>query len=320
MSEIIEIQNIPTHPNMNTWAPIRRNVLTEDDHYHSNIPYFGDEQIGSNFIKSFEENVNNKVKIFEADNEDSMFLDLINSLKKVEINGNSLDETKLLESPKTEDQKRWHLTSSVDKTLPGLVVFQAIANKYPDYGSVEELIKKFMKLNDVKATTNLVQDLDGPNAQAISADAAIHSYKSLLCRRCFKYDCPLHNDPFVDETSKVDKDEVALPTSPCGPDCFLNLQSVRGTMSPLTPQNPNNSKSKTKFKCDPALAKRVAKKLMGEHYTEENINRWVNSEITLFRSVLYLILSGLSRNGPLKNEKNTLARKLFNIMSLGKFP
>ena len=57
MSEIITIEHIETHPNMNTWAPIRRNVLTEDDYYHSNIPYFGDEAIGSNFIKSFEENV-----------------------------------------------------------------------------------------------------------------------------------------------------------------------------------------------------------------------------------------------------------------------
>ena len=64
----------------------------------------------------------------------------------------------------------------------------------------------------MQATTNLVQDLDGPNAQAISAEAAIHSYKSLLCRRCFKYDCPLHNDPFVDESAKVDKEEAPLPS------------------------------------------------------------------------------------------------------------
>ena len=279
VSEIIEIEHIPTHPNMITWAPIRRNVLTEDDHYHSNIPYFGDTEIGSNFIKSFEENVNNKVNIFDADNEDVMFMDLVNSLAKVGIQ--TEDESDLLEEPKTEDEKKWHLSSTVDKSLPGLVVFQAIAKKYPDYANVEELIKKFKKLSDVQATTNLVQDLDGPNAQAISAEAAIHSYKSLLCRRCFKYDCPLHNDPFVDEPAKVEKEEVPLPTKPCGPDCFLTLPSVQGLMSPLTPRSTN--KSKTEFTYDPALAKRVAKKLMGEHYTEENLNRWVNSEITLFR-------------------------------------
>lgn len=279
VSEIIEIEHIPTHPNMITWAPIRRNVLTEDDHYHSNIPYFGDTEIGSNFIKSFEENVNNKMNIFNADNEDSMFMDLVNSLANVEIR--TEDESELLEEPKTEAEKKWHLSSCHDNSLPGLVVFQAIAKKYPDYANVEDLIKKFKKLSDVQATTNLVQDLDGPNAQAISAEAAIHSYKSLLCRRCFKYDCPLHNDPFVDEPAKVDKEEAPLPSRPCGPDCFLNLPGVQGLLSPLTPRS--STKGGTELTTDPALAKRVAKKLLGEHYTEENLNRWVNSEITLFR-------------------------------------
>lgn len=279
VSEIIEIEHIPTHPNMITWAPIRRNVLTEDDHYHSNIPYFGDTEIGSNFIKSFEENVNNKMNIFNADNEDSMFMDLVNSLANVEIQ--TEDESELLEEPKTEAEKKWHLSSCTDNSLPGLVVFQAIAKKYPDYANVTDLIKKFKKLSDVQATTNLVQDLDGPNAQAISAEAAIHSYKSLLCRRCFKYDCPLHNDPFVDEPAKVDKEEAPLPSRPCGPDCFLSLPGVQGLMSPLTPRS--TTKGGTELSYDPALAKRVAKKLLGEHYTEENLNRWVNSEITLFR-------------------------------------
>ena len=68
-------------------------------------------------------------------------------------------------------------------------------------------------------------DLDGPMVQAISADRAMHSYKSLLCRRCFKYDCPLHNDPYVDIPPKVDKEEISAPTTPCGDDCFLNLPS-----------------------------------------------------------------------------------------------
>ena len=281
VSEIIEIEHVDTHPNMITWAPIRRNVLTEDDHYHSNIPYFGDTEIGSNFIKSFEENVNNKVNIFDADDEDHMFMDLVKNLAKIKIK--TPKESELLDDPKTEEEKKWHLIASVDKSKPGLVVFQAIAKKYPDYANVEDLIKKFKKLSDVQATTNLVEDLDGPNAQAISTEAAIHSYKSLLCRRCFKYDCPLHNDPFVDEPAKVDKDEAPLPSSPCGPDCFLNLPSVQSLRSPLTSRSMNNNKSKSEFSYDPALAKRVAKKLLGEHYTEENLNRWVNSEITLFR-------------------------------------
>jgi len=283
-SEIMTISHVDTQPHMNTWAPIRRNVLTEDDNYHSNIPYFGDEQIGSNFIKSFEETVKNENKIFE---DDTLFLSLVNNLARVDINDvEEENDSKLqvLENPSSHDQRNWHFVSSCDRSLPGLIVFQAISDKFPDYGSVEDLIKKFKKLNDMKTTTNLVQDIDGPYVEAISADRATHSYRSLLCRRCFKYDCPLHNDEFVDAPPKVDKEEATQPTSPCGPDCFLNLASVRGVMSPLTPVSLNRAnKTNSGYKYDPGLAKAVGKKLLGEYYTEENLENWNNSEITLFR-------------------------------------
>ena len=36
------MEEVSGYPKMNTWAPIQRNILTEDEH-HINIPYFGDE-------------------------------------------------------------------------------------------------------------------------------------------------------------------------------------------------------------------------------------------------------------------------------------
>ena len=50
----------------------------------------------------------------------------------------------------------------------------------------------------------------------------------------------------------------------------------------------NRSKPGADVKYDPDLATRVGKKLLGEHYTEENLNNWNNSEITMFRFVIYL--------------------------------
>ena len=41
MVEISQLQEVETYPKMNTWAPIKRNILTEDDN-PINIPYFGD--------------------------------------------------------------------------------------------------------------------------------------------------------------------------------------------------------------------------------------------------------------------------------------
>ena len=39
--EISQLEVVETYPKMNTWAPIKRNILTEDDN-PINIPYFGD--------------------------------------------------------------------------------------------------------------------------------------------------------------------------------------------------------------------------------------------------------------------------------------
>ena len=108
MSEIITIKHIETHPNMNTWAPIRRNVLTEDDYYHSQQSY--------------------KVRY--------------------------------------------------SKTVGCWMILH------------------------------------------------LQSSQSLLCRRCFVYNCALHNDPPVDAPPKVEKEEIPLPTSPCGADCYLYLPST----------------------------------------------------------------------------------------------
>ena len=178
------------------------------------------------------------MKLFEEDDEDTLYLKLVNNLAKLtlkERTGPGGDSESFLQKPASDYQKRWHLQSSEDKTLPGLLVFQAIASKYPDYGSVEELIKRWRKIQDEKTGSNLVANIDGIEAGAVSSERALHSFKSLLCKRCFMYDCSLHNDPIVDASLRLpgrEGQEEEIPSGPCGDQCFLNLPSVRAVMTP----------------------------------------------------------------------------------------
>lgn len=91
-------------------------------------------------------------------------------------------------------------------------------------------------------------NIDGPIAENVSGEQSLHTYQTLFCRRCFKYDCFLHRKYLFDvrfyhfyETFYIysNSNECAggsgpssrrrhfsdfKPTSnPCGPSCYMLL-------------------------------------------------------------------------------------------------
>jgi len=289
-AQIAELSSMPpatAPPTMSIWAPIERNVLVEDQQ-HSNIPYFGDDVIEKdyNFISTLVEEVNSKMAMSETI-DDASFLALVVNLAKYNTDEDGEHETGkyfVLYRPKTESETAWAEASIRDPNLPGLIVFQAISSKYPEFGTTDDIIKKYKALTAQKSKPDFVPNIDGPDAEAVTAERALHSYKSLLCRRCFLYDCPLHNDPYVETPVPRPSERIEdlpLPTTPCGHDCFLSVPGVMATLSPRTPASKGKGGEEVRY--NPQLCEEL-NPLRDITGTDRDV--WTGSEITLFRMLV----------------------------------
>ncbi|MEQ2199286.1 Histone-lysine N-methyltransferase ezh2, partial [Xenoophorus captivus] len=88
-------------------------------------------------------------------------------------------------------------------------------------------------------------NIDGPNARSVQREQSLHSFHTLFCRRCFKYDCFLHqkleilhlayiNGPVLSafhatpNTYKRKNLENLVNMKPCGLDCYMYLDGMEG--------------------------------------------------------------------------------------------
>merc|ERR1712179_720682 len=98
-------------------------------------------------------------------------------------------------------------------------------------GNPNKLCEKFIELTENKASIlkECTPNIDTGEAISTGHEQTMHSFNTLFCRRCFKYDCflhrlqPLHPRP----TSKRRGPELKQNTEPCGQDCYLLLEEVR---------------------------------------------------------------------------------------------
>jgi len=297
---ITAMPKIKPPPPMSTWAPILRNKLFDHDEQQSNIPYFGDDVIDKDntFIAALVEDFNAKITSSDDNMDDELFLDLVKALQQYDVhappqpylNGTkSKDKLSDLKNPNKvkKDPPDSEMKPKKDCEENAVIesndiIFQAISTKYPEMGSAEELIHKYKTLTAVKDKCDFTPDIDGPDATSVSCERALHSYKSLLCRRCFLYDCDLHNDdPPANEPipRKEMLEELPLPSEPCGEDCFMNIPGVRATLSPRTPVN-NAAKPKL---YNPELAAEL-NPLNDITGTEDDV--WTGAEQSMFRVLI----------------------------------
>lgn len=76
------------------------------------------------------------------------------------------------------------------------LMFTAMAAIFKDQGCAETIKQKYYALVDEKATQvaplESTPNIDGTEAKLATREQSLHSFSSLFCRRCYKYDCSLH--------------------------------------------------------------------------------------------------------------------------------
>uniref|UniRef100_A0A8C3G408 Histone-lysine N-methyltransferase EZH2 n=1 Tax=Cyclopterus lumpus TaxID=8103 RepID=A0A8C3G408_CYCLU len=213
---------------MTSVGSLRGTREVEDETVLHNIPYMGDEILDQDgtFIEELIKNYDGKV---HGDREcgfinDEIFVELVSSLSQYSDNEEE-DE----EEEEQQDFKRVRELRRPEK-FPSDKIFEAISSMFPDKGSTEELKEKYKELTEQQLPGALppecTPNIDGPNARSVQREQSLHSFHTLFCRRCFKYDCFLHPFHATPNTYKRKNLENLVDSKPCGIECYMYLVQV----------------------------------------------------------------------------------------------
>uniref|UniRef100_A0A8C9W379 [histone H3]-lysine(27) N-trimethyltransferase n=1 Tax=Scleropages formosus TaxID=113540 RepID=A0A8C9W379_SCLFO len=233
-------------PFMYSWSPLQHNFMVEDETFLHNIPYMGDEVLEQD--EAFLEELIDNYDGVHGDREggfinDEIFKELVEALSQYsdqeedEVGDQENDEEEgskksLDTEPKDVSvgslaiyrKNKWSVRAG-SKKIPHDEIFEAIASMFPYKGTTEQLKEKYKGLleppSQVKLPPQCTLNIDGPFAKSVQREQSLHSFHTLFCRRCFKYDCFLHPFHATPNVYKRKNKEIRVETEPCGLDCFL---------------------------------------------------------------------------------------------------
>lgn len=237
-------------PIMYSWSPLQQNFMVEDETVLCNIPYMGDEvkEEDETFIEELINNYDGKV---HGEEEmipgsvlisDAVFLELVDALNQYsdeeEEGHNDTSDGKQDDSkedlPVTRKRKRHALEGNKKnskKQFPNDMIFSAIASMFPENGVPDDMKERYRELTEMSDPNALppqcTPNIDGPNAKSVQREQSLHSFHTLFCRRCFKYDCFLHPFHATPNVYKRKNKEIKIEPEPCGTDCFLLLEGAK---------------------------------------------------------------------------------------------
>uniref|UniRef100_A0A3P9C8N4 Histone-lysine N-methyltransferase EZH2 n=1 Tax=Maylandia zebra TaxID=106582 RepID=A0A3P9C8N4_9CICH len=230
-TDILNRSGNPANPAvhiMTSFSSLRGTREVEDETVLHNIPYMGDEILDQDGTSSkSSSNYDGKVPETECGFiNDEIFVELVNALAQYSDNEDDEEEEEQdfkVDKMDVCDGKE----HPEDKKFPSDKIFEAISSMFPDKGSPEELKEKYKELTEQQLPGALppecTPNIDGPNARSVQREQSLHSFHTLFCRRCFKYDCFLHPFHATPNTYKRKNLENLVDKNPCGIDCYMDL-------------------------------------------------------------------------------------------------
>uniref|UniRef100_A0A8C7P4K6 [histone H3]-lysine(27) N-trimethyltransferase n=1 Tax=Oncorhynchus mykiss TaxID=8022 RepID=A0A8C7P4K6_ONCMY len=202
-------------PVMYSWSPLQQNFMVEDETVLHNIPYMGDEILDQDgtFIEELIKNYDGKV---HGDREcgfinDEIFVELVGALTQYSDNDDEDDD---------EEEQEFKL----EKMELCENIFLSCLR------SNGVCVIRYKELTEPQLPGALppecTPNMDGPNARSVQREQSLHSFHTLFCRRCFKYDCFLHPFHATPNTYKRKNMENLVDSKPCGDECYMYLDGL----------------------------------------------------------------------------------------------
>ncbi|XP_077825123.1 histone-lysine N-methyltransferase EZH1 isoform X11 [Macaca mulatta] len=227
---------------------------------------------------------------------DAVFLELVDALNQYsdeeEDGHNDTSDGKQDDSkedlPVTRKRKRHAIEGnkkSSKKQFPNDMIFSAIASMFPENGVPDDMKERYRELTEMSDPNALppqcTPNIDGPNAKSVQREQSLHSFHTLFCRRCFKYDCFLHPFHATPNVYKRKNKEIKIEPEPCGTDCFLLLEGAKEYAMLHNPRSKCSGRRRRRHhmvsaSCSNASASAVAETKEGDSDRDTG-NDWASS-------------------------------------------
>ncbi|TYZ57635.1 hypothetical protein PybrP1_003387 [[Pythium] brassicae (nom. inval.)] len=233
LKRAVVLPRVPATPNSTMWTALSKNYDVEDQPQLKFLPYFGDDD---------EEDVVSEFYQIKCGGDAHLSLQGTSALE-VEF------AKEICEAVLQQLHSTWQLTAR-DLTLVAATIQvepEVVAEIHKKMRASQKRARKKKRQQEAAAAAAAAGELSAPSADAASQEqsaapesmehyfelyeSSVDSYRTLFCRRCYKYDCDYHgclDAPKLDITEqnavaeKIRKKTSAANTGRnCGNQCFL---------------------------------------------------------------------------------------------------